>query len=106
MPSSSGPSTPTLTTPSPSTSEKHHGRQRPGAACLECRSKKLKCDGKQPQCAKCFASGLECTPTTQAPRGPKRGHLKILQNKIGMGCTTSPAAGSDETTSDSDRVRV
>ena len=63
---------------------KKRSRQRPGAACLECRNKKLKCDGKLPACGKCLDTGVACTgPATQEPRGPKRGHLKALQSKIG-----------------------
>lgn len=80
-------SPPSLTASSTRSSacEKKPARQRPGAACLECRSKKLKCDGKPPQCGTCIASGTKCTPpTTQIQRGPKRGHLKILQNKISI----------------------
>jgi len=33
-------------------------------ACTECRSKHLKCDGKQPVCSRCVASDIPCTWTT------------------------------------------
>ncbi|KAL4819970.1 fungal-specific transcription factor domain-containing protein [Aspergillus spinulosporus] len=58
-------------------------RQKPGAACEECRRRKLRCDRRQPQCRLCEASGVECQVITARPsRGPKRGYLKVLQERI------------------------
>ncbi|OCL02954.1 citrinin biosynthesis transcriptional activator CtnR [Glonium stellatum] len=58
-------------------------RQRPGSACEECRRRKLRCDGKQPQCEVCFESGIPCVVNMpQSRRGPKKGHLKALQTRI------------------------
>ncbi|KAL3426669.1 transcriptional regulatory protein [Phlyctema vagabunda] len=58
-------------------------RQRPGSACEECRRRKLRCDGKQPQCEACFDAGVECVPVLfHSQRGPKRGHLKALQTRM------------------------
>ncbi|KAI1080447.1 hypothetical protein F5B20DRAFT_589247 [Whalleya microplaca] len=58
-------------------------RQQPGAACDECRRRKLRCDRKKPQCGSCQASGVACiVPATKPARGPKRGHLKTLQARI------------------------
>ncbi|EED12116.1 conserved hypothetical protein [Talaromyces stipitatus ATCC 10500] len=58
-------------------------RQKPGAACEECRRRKLRCDRRQPQCGLCEASGVECQViTARSSRGPKRGYLKVLQARI------------------------
>ncbi|KMU87076.1 hypothetical protein CIHG_05016 [Coccidioides immitis H538.4] len=60
-------------------------RQKPGAACEECRRRKLRCDRRQPQCGLCEASGKEClVSTTRSLRGPKRGYLKALQARIAV----------------------
>ena len=59
-------------------------RQKPGAACEECRRRKLRCDRQQPQCGTCVEDGVECIFSPfQSSRGPKRGHLKLLQTRIG-----------------------
>ncbi|KAK9491685.1 transcription factor [Lipomyces doorenjongii] len=58
------------------------GRQRPGAACDECRRRKLRCDGQQPQCGVCQESGLVCEVTQRGVRGPKKGYLKALRNRV------------------------
>ncbi|KAI1085460.1 fungal-specific transcription factor domain-containing protein [Whalleya microplaca] len=58
-------------------------RQNPGAACEECRRRKVRCDRQQPSCGLCLASGVQCQVTTpRPPRGPKRGYLKALQARI------------------------
>ncbi|RYO87187.1 hypothetical protein DL763_006465 [Monosporascus cannonballus] len=58
-------------------------RQKPGAACVRCRSKKLKCDSRRPRCSTCIGSNADCEPAApQVQRGPKKGYLKTLQNKI------------------------
>ena len=62
-------------------------RQKPGSACDECRRRKLRCDRERPQCGVCFESGVVCnTSTLRPPRGPKRGHFKALQTRIGECC--------------------
>ncbi|KAJ6134559.1 fungal-specific transcription factor domain-containing protein [Penicillium sp. IBT 18751x] len=58
------------------------GRQRPGAACDECRRRKLRCDGQQPQCGVCQDTGIACEVTQRGVRGPKKGHLKALKNRV------------------------
>ncbi|KAK2592583.1 hypothetical protein QQS21_009728 [Conoideocrella luteorostrata] len=59
------------------------GRQRP--ACEECRRRKLRCDGQQPQCSVCKETGVACEVNpVRAPRGPKRGYLKNLRNRVSM----------------------
>ncbi|KAJ5519983.1 transcriptional regulator family: Fungal Specific TF [Penicillium fimorum] len=58
-------------------------RQQPGLACEECRKKKLRCDRRQPQCDQCEDSGAVCLVNQiRSPRGPKKGHLKALRNRI------------------------
>lgn len=58
-------------------------RQNPGAACEECRRRKVRCDRQQPACGLCLSSGVQCQVTTpRPPRGPKRGYLKALQARI------------------------
>lgn len=54
------------------------GRQ----ACDECRRRKLRCDGQQPQCRVCRETGVVCEITQRAVRGPKKGHLKALKNRV------------------------
>ncbi|CEJ61681.1 hypothetical protein PMG11_10205 [Penicillium brasilianum] len=58
------------------------GRQRPGAACDECRRRKLRCDGQHPQCGVCRDTDVVCEITQRGVRGPKKGHLKALKNRI------------------------
>ncbi|KAJ5780362.1 transcriptional regulator family: Fungal Specific TF [Penicillium paradoxum] len=58
-------------------------RQQPGLACEECRKKKLRCDRRRPQCDQCEESGTACLVNQiRSPRGPKKGHLKALRNRI------------------------
>ncbi|KAJ5124097.1 transcriptional regulator family: Fungal Specific TF [Penicillium bovifimosum] len=58
-------------------------RQQPGLACEECRKKKLRCDRQRPQCDQCEESGTVCIVNqARSPRGPKKGHLKALRNRI------------------------
>ncbi|KAJ5967946.1 hypothetical protein N7501_004194 [Penicillium viridicatum] len=58
-------------------------RQQPGLACEECRKKKLRCDRRRPQCDQCEDSGTTCLVNqVRSPRGPKKGHLKALRNRI------------------------
>ncbi|KAF5864095.1 hypothetical protein ETB97_008501 [Aspergillus alliaceus] len=58
-------------------------RQNKGLACEECRSRKLRCDMNQPQCGTCNNLGVPCvTNTARRPRGPRKGHVKILRSRI------------------------
>lgn len=59
-------------------------RQKYGAACEECRRRKLRCDRRRPQCGVCQASGMQChVAVSRALRGPKPGYIKDLQARIG-----------------------
>ncbi|THY11162.1 hypothetical protein D6D02_05933 [Aureobasidium pullulans] len=69
----------------PQTSSTPSGRTRqlPGLACDECRARKLRCDRQRPTCSLCESIGVECVrASTSLPRGPKKGHMRILQSKI------------------------
>ncbi|CAN8106524.1 unnamed protein product [Discula destructiva] len=58
-------------------------RQQQGSACEECRRRKLRCDRKKPQCLACANSGNTCiTKEEVSTRGPKKGHVDALKNKI------------------------
>lgn len=72
-------------TPSRTHQTTNTSRQRPGVACKECRRRKLRCDGVQPQCGVCVQSGATCEISTErASRGPKKGYIKALRNRVGM----------------------
>ena len=59
-------------------------RQMSGAACDECRRRKLRCDRQRPQCSVCCESGVRCeTDRSTGHRGPKKGYLKALKNRVG-----------------------
>ncbi|KAI0194225.1 hypothetical protein F4808DRAFT_464530 [Astrocystis sublimbata] len=58
-------------------------RQLPGAACEECRRRKLRCDRQKPRSSACETADVACVvPTTKPSRGPKRGYLKALQERV------------------------
>ncbi|KAK6371366.1 hypothetical protein LTS17_009097 [Exophiala oligosperma] len=58
-------------------------RQGPGLARVGYRNKKVKCEGKQPKCGSCAMLDVECVrATTNLPRGPRKGHLKVLQSRL------------------------
>ncbi|KAJ6116996.1 hypothetical protein N7512_006721 [Penicillium capsulatum] len=63
-------------------------RQRVQRACEECRRRKLRCDGHQPRCGVCVESGAACEINShRQPRGPKKGYLKALRNRLGRNPT-------------------
>ncbi|KAL4915419.1 fungal-specific transcription factor domain-containing protein [Aspergillus aurantiobrunneus] len=58
-------------------------RQSPGAACQECRRRKLRCDRKRPQCGLCAASGAVCQFKEIRPeRARKKPNLDQLQQRM------------------------
>ncbi|RAK96962.1 citrinin biosynthesis transcriptional activator CtnR [Aspergillus ibericus CBS 121593] len=64
-------------------SEQPQYRNRPGSACAECRRRKMRCDGKHPECDNCSIAGIQCIFSSQPTRrGPKKGHLKTLHMRI------------------------
>ena len=58
------------------------GRQHIKAACDECRRRKLRCDGQQPLCGGCQDSGSICEITQRGTRGPKKGYINALKNRV------------------------
>jgi hypothetical protein len=53
-------------------------------ACDECRKRKLRCDGQDPQCGVCTEAGITCRVNTKrSTRGPKKGLLRALRIKAG-----------------------
>lgn len=54
-------------------------------ACVVCRRRKLRCDGKRPSCGTCSRLGHECTyDEVRKKSGPKRGYVKQLEARLGM----------------------
>ncbi|KAL3496345.1 fungal-specific transcription factor domain-containing protein [Aspergillus germanicus] len=56
--------------------------RRSTTACDECRRRKVRCDGEQPRCGVCLETGVDCEITQRATRGPKKGHLRDLKNRL------------------------
>jgi len=67
------------------TSRTGQGRQeRATKACEECRRRKLRCDGQEPQCGVCRDAGATCEFNAgRALRGPKKGYFKELKDRVG-----------------------
>lgn len=54
-------------------------------ACIVCRKRKLKCDGKKPSCGTCARVGHNCAyDEVRKKSGPKRGYVKQLEARLGM----------------------
>ena len=55
-------------------------------ACVICRKRKLKCDGCRPSCGTCSRLGHSCAyDEVRRKSGPKRGYVKELEARLGMG---------------------
>lgn len=54
-------------------------------ACVVCRKRKLRCDGKKPSCGTCSRLGHECAyDEVRKKSGPKRGYVKQLEARLGI----------------------
>lgn len=54
-------------------------------ACVICRRRKLKCDGRRPSCSTCSRLGHECAyDDVRKKSGPKRGYVKQLEARLGV----------------------
>jgi len=54
-------------------------------ACVVCRRRKLRCDGRRPSCGTCSRLGHECAyDEVRKKSGPKRGYVKQLEARLGM----------------------
>ncbi|KAJ5606171.1 hypothetical protein N7510_008952 [Penicillium lagena] len=52
-------------------------------ACVVCRRRKLRCDGKRPSCGTCSRLGHECAyDEARKKSGPKRGYVKQLEARL------------------------
>ncbi|KAK8041951.1 hypothetical protein PG993_006474 [Apiospora rasikravindrae] len=56
-------------------------RRRIGAACEECRSRKVACDGGRPSCTPCVDRKAECIYRLRkdGPRGPWLDHIELIE---------------------------
>lgn len=53
-------------------------------ACVVCRRRKLRCDGKRPSCGTCSRLGHDCAyDEVRKKSGPKRGYVKQLEARLG-----------------------
>lgn len=61
-------------------------------ACVVCRRRKLRCDGRRPSCGTCSRLGHECAyDEVRKKSGPKRGYVKQLEARLGMLVLTTMA---------------
>ncbi|KAJ5779462.1 hypothetical protein N7457_007182 [Penicillium paradoxum] len=52
-------------------------------ACVVCRRRKLRCDGRRPSCGTCSRLGHECSyDEVRKKSGPKRGYVKQLEARL------------------------
>ncbi|KAJ5168279.1 uncharacterized protein N7482_003873 [Penicillium canariense] len=52
-------------------------------ACVVCRRRKLRCDGKRPSCGTCSRLGHDCSyDEVRKKSGPKRGYVKQLEARL------------------------
>ncbi|CEG81074.1 hypothetical protein RMATCC62417_15316 [Rhizopus microsporus] len=57
-------------------------RVRATQACILCRKKKIKCDGTKPHCLHCQESNLNCEYTESKKRGPRKGYVQLLEDRL------------------------
>lgn len=72
-------------------------RRRISRACLQCRTRKIKCNGQEPACDNCVASAQTCVYTESKRRGLPPGYvmhlemyLKALEILLGFALITLP----------------
>ncbi|KAJ6171067.1 hypothetical protein N7470_000134, partial [Penicillium chermesinum] len=65
-------------------------------ACVVCRRRKLRCDGKRPSCGTCSRLGHECSyDEVRKKSGPKRGYVKQLEARLAQVETLLKGQDSD-----------
>lgn len=57
-------------------------KRRITQACILCRKKKIKCDGAKPECVHCLDANLQCQYTEYKKRGPHKGYVKLLEERL------------------------
>ncbi|OTB06211.1 hypothetical protein M426DRAFT_119884 [Hypoxylon sp. CI-4A] len=63
-----------------------HKRHNISKACQECRRRRIKCDGKTPDCSRCFRRGIDCLYSAEEDRrrpAPKT-YVDLLRSRIGF----------------------
>lgn len=71
-------------TESAATGDSNHVPRPKRIACVVCRRRKLRCDGKRPSCGTCSRLGHECAyDEVRKKSGPKRGYVKQLEARLG-----------------------
>ncbi|KAI8384051.1 fungal-specific transcription factor domain-containing protein [Blakeslea trispora] len=57
-------------------------RVRASQACVHCRKKKIKCDERKPDCIQCQEANVPCEYTTPKKRGPRKGYVQLLEERL------------------------
>ncbi|ORE03668.1 hypothetical protein BCV72DRAFT_27847 [Rhizopus microsporus var. microsporus] len=57
-------------------------RVRTTRACVYCRKKKIKCDGRHPTCSNCLQLQLNCVYAESKKRGPRKGYVQTLEERL------------------------
>lgn len=73
-------------------------------ACVLCRKRKLRCDGTRPTCATCKRLSHDCAyDEVRKKSGPKRGYVKLLEQRLQQVETLLKNQDSTETSKDTSR---
>jgi hypothetical protein len=65
-------------------------------ACVLCRKRKLKCDGSRPTCGTCKRLSHDCAyDEVRKKSGPKRGYVKLLEQRLRKLASTIQSAPTD-----------
>lgn len=73
-------------------------------ACVLCRKRKLRCDGSRPTCATCKRLSHDCTyDEVRKKSGPKRGYVKLLEQRLQQVETLLKNQDSTDTSKDASR---
>jgi hypothetical protein len=76
-------------------------------ACILCRKRKLKCDGEKPACGTCSRLGHDCAYDEQRKKsGPKRGYVKLLEQRLKQVENLLGSKGGDGNTVQSEQLPV
>ncbi|CEJ00562.1 hypothetical protein RMCBS344292_14615 [Rhizopus microsporus] len=57
-------------------------RVRTTRACVYCRKKKIRCDGRYPTCSNCLQLQLNCEYAESKKRGPRKGYVQTLEERL------------------------
>ncbi|KAH6615367.1 binuclear zinc transcription factor [Boeremia exigua] len=73
-------------------------------ACVLCRKRKLRCDGARPTCATCKRLSHDCAyDEVRKKSGPKRGYVKLLEQRLQQVETLLKSQDSTDSTKDTTR---